>query len=404
MRYRYRAATAEGAEVGGVLDAATRDAALDALRRRALVPIALDAADRATPTAPPGLSRRYFDGTARAAAVALFARTLGTLLDAGVPLERALAFCAEQAAHPGVATALADVRQAVRDGAALAPALARHPTVFGSLVVALLGAGDAAGALALAADRLAAHLDEAAELRAQVRSALLYPAIMGVVAAVGVMVLLLVVVPRFVGMLGEVGGTLPLSTRMLVGASRALVGAWWAWLLLIVAAIASARGWLGVPANRVRWHGARLSLPVGGSLERRWATARMARVLALMLTGGGRLLPALRVAAGAAPNLVMAAGMTRAADRVAEGERLAPALTDVVPPLAAQLLAVGEETGRLAAMAERVADVYDGEVRRALRTAVALLEPALIVLFGAIVGFIALALLQAVYAVDPRSL
>ena len=404
MRYRYRAATAEGAEVGGVLDAATRDAALDALRRRALVPIALDAADRATPTAPSGWSRRYFDGTARAAAVALFARTLGTLLDAGVPLERALAFCAEQAAHPGVATALADVRQAVRDGAALAPALARHPTVFGSLVVALLGAGDAAGALALAADRLAAHLDEAAELRAQVRSALLYPAIMGVVAAVGVMVLLLVVVPRFVGMLGEVGGTLPLSTRMLVGASRALVGAWWAWLLLIVAAIASARGWLGVPANRVRWHGARLSLPVGGSLERRWATARMARVLALMLTGGGRLLPALRVAAGAAPNLVMAAGMTRAADRVAEGERLAPALTDVVPPLAAQLLAVGEETGRLAAMAERVADVYDGEVRRALRTAVALLEPALIVLFGAIVGFIALALLQAVYAVDPRSL
>ena len=404
MRYRYRAATVEGVEVGGVLDAATRDAALDALRRRALVPITLDAADRATATPQRGLSIRYFDGSARAAAVALFARTLGTLLDAGVPLERALAFCAEQAAHPGVATALVDVRQAVREGSALAPALARHPTVFGPLVVALLGAGEAAGALAVAADRLAAHLDEAAELRAQVRSALLYPAIMGVVAAVGVTVLLLVVVPRFVGMLGEVGGTLPLSTRLLVGASRALVSAWWAWLLLLVAAVARARGWLGVPANRIRWHGARLSLPVVGSLERRWATARVARVLALMLTGGGRLLPALRVAAGAAPNLAIAEGITRATDRVAEGERLAQALRDVVPPLAAQLLAVGEETGRLAAMAERVADVYDGEVRRALRTAVALLEPALIVVFGAIVGFIALALLQAVYAVDPGGL
>ncbi|WP_284348617.1 type II secretion system F family protein [Roseisolibacter agri] len=398
MRFRYRAATAEGGEVDGTLDAASRAAALEDLRRRALVPIALDDAD----AAPARSARRLLAPRAgRAESAALFARTLATLLEAGVPLERALAFTTEQAAHPAVAAALGDVRQAVRGGAGLSASLSKHPAVFGPLAVAMLGAGEAAGALAPAAARLADHLDEAAELRAQVRAALLYPALMAGVAAVGVTVLLLVVVPRFVAMLGEVGGTLPLSTRALVAASRVLVGGWWAWLLLAVAGVAGARGWLAVPANRVRWHAARLGLPVVGTLERRWATARVARTLGLLLAGGERLLPALRVAAGASPNLAFGAGVSRAADRVAEGERLSPALSGVVPPLAAQLLAVGEETGRLGPMAERVADVYDVEVRRALRTAVALLEPAMIVLFGAIVGFVALALLQAVYAVDP---
>jgi type II secretory pathway component PulF len=401
VRYRYRAATADGGEVDGVLDAATRDAAMDALRRRALVPIALDDVEAAPAThaAAPARGRG-----GRSASVALFARTLATLLEAGVPLDRALAFTAEQATHPALAAALADVREAVRGGAALAGSLARHPRLFGPLVVAMLGAGEAAGALAASAARLADHLDEAAELRAQVRSALLYPALMGGVAAVGVTVLLLVVVPRFVAMLGEIGGALPLSTRLLVGASRVLVGGWWAWLLLGVAIVAGVRGWLAVPANRARWHAARLALPVVGSLEQRWATARVARTLGLLLAGGERLLPALRVAAGAAPNLAVAAGVERAAARVAEGEQLAPALSGVVPPLAAQLLAVGEETGRLGPMAERVADVYDAEVRRALRTSVALLEPAMIVLFGIVVGFVALALLQAVYAVDPGRL
>ncbi|MDF1502886.1 type II secretion system F family protein, partial [Roseisolibacter sp. H3M3-2] len=123
-----------------------------------------------------------------------------------------------------------------------------------------------------------------------------------------------------------------------------------------------------------------------------------------LLGGGALLLLALRVAAGASPNRAVAAGVARAADRVAAGERLAPALEGVLPPLAVRLLAAGEEGGALAPMAARVADVYDAEVRRALRGAVALLEPALIVLFGAIVGFVALALLQAVYAVDPGRL
>ncbi len=401
MRYRYRAAAADGAELAGVLDAPSPAAALDELRRRALVPIALDAAE-----ARPRGARRWRPGAAgaRRQAAALAARTLATLLEAGVPLERALAFAAEQAGDDAVSAALADVRRAVRAGDGLAAALAPHAPVLGPLAVAMLGAGERSGALAAAAARLADHLDEGAELRAQVRAALLYPALMAVVAGVGVTVLLLVVVPRFVAMLDEVGGTLPTSTRVLVAASRVLVGGWWAWPLLAVAAVAGARAWLADAGRRARLHAARLTVPVVGPLEQRWAAARVARTLALLLAGGERLVPALRVAADASPNLAVAAGVSRAADQVSAGERLAPALAGVLPPLAVQLLAAGEEAGGLAPMAARVADVYEGEVRRALRAAVALLEPVLIVLFGLIVGFVALALLQAVYAVDPGRL
>ncbi|MDF1506414.1 type II secretion system F family protein, partial [Roseisolibacter sp. H3M3-2] len=268
MRFRYRAATAEGAEVGGALAAAPPAAALEELRRRALVPIALDA-DAGSGGTP--ARWRAGGGAARGPALALFARTLATLLEAGVPLERALAFCEEQAGHPAVAAAVRDVRQAVRGGSALAPAVARYGALFGPLAVAMLGAGEGAGALPAAAARLADHLDEGEELRAQVRAALLYPALMATVAAAGVTVLLLVVVPRFVAMLDETGSALPWSTRVLVGASALLVRGWWAWALLVVAAVAATRAWLADDANRARWHAARLALPLAGDVERRWA-------------------------------------------------------------------------------------------------------------------------------------
>jgi type II secretory pathway component PulF len=327
-------------------------------------------------------------------------RSLATLLGAGVPLDRALAFAGDNAGHPQVTAALADVRREVRGGTGLADAMRRHPDVFGAVHVAMLAAGEAGGALAEAAARLADHLDETAELRGQLRAALLYPAIMAVVAGVGVTVLLLFVVPRFVAMLDVAGGTLPWSTRLLVAASGVVVGLWWLWGGLLAAALLAGRRWLADPANRLRWHRRRLELPVVGALERGVATARFARTLGLLLDGGARLLPALRIAGSASPNLAFAEGIARAAADVGHGRRLADALAPTLPPLALQLIAAGEESGRLAPLALRAADAYDAEVRRTLRAAVGLVEPLLIVFFGAVVGFVALAMLQAIYSIN----
>ena len=153
------------------------------------------------------------------------------------------------------------------------------------------------------------------------------------------------------------------------------------------------------PAARLKWHASRLELPWIGDLERKYVTARFARTLGLVLRSGIPVLPALKIARSSAGNAVVRDGLERAA-AVAEGSALAPALGGILPPLAVQMIAVGEESGHLEELCLRVADTYDGEVRRALRTAVSLIEPAMILIFGGMVGFVALAMLQAIYGIN----
>ncbi|HEX4600825.1 MAG TPA: type II secretion system F family protein [Gemmatimonadales bacterium] len=397
LRFHYRAATAGGQLVEGVMQAPSRHTVLAGLRRQRLYPVAVDEA----PVAPATRAGRRLG---RRAAVALWTRNAATLLGAGLPVDRALAFTAQHVAHEGLAAALREVRRAVREGTALAQAFAAQERYFDPLFVAMVSAGESSGALDIVFERVSEQLEEGAELRSQVRSALLYPALLAVVACVGVGVLLGFVIPRFAAILADVGGTLPLSTRLLLGASRILTRGWWAWLLLGVVSVYAASRALARPAGRRRWHAARLGWPWVGDLELKYSTARFARTLGLLLKSGVPAVPALKIARASATNLVVQDGIERAGAALAEGSPLAPALAGTLPPLALQMLAVGEESGRLDDLCLRVADTYDGEVRRALRTAVTLLEPALILLFGTLVGFIALAMLQAIYGINLQAL
>ena len=395
-RFRYQAATLDGHTVEGVVQAASRQSVLEELRRRQLYAVTVD---EATPDSVARAGRRL----GRRAAAALWTRNVATLLGAGVPLDRALAFTAQHASHDGLAEAVRQVRRAVQEGASLADALARHPRYFDPLFVAMVSAGESSGALEIVFDRLSEHLEEGAELRSQVRTALLYPALMAIVGGIGLGVLLGFVIPRFAGIFADVGGTLPLSTRLLLAASTVLTKGWWAWLLLAVATGYALPHALARPEMRRRWHAARLAWPWVGDLELKYATAQFARTLGLLLKSGVPALPALRIARASVTNLVVQAGVDRAAGALAEGSALAPALAGTLPPLALQMIAVGEESGRLEDLCLRVADTYDGEVRRALRTGVALLEPALILAFGGLVGFVALAMLQAIYGINLKT-
>jgi general secretion pathway protein F len=391
-RFRYRASDADGRLVEGVVHAPTRVIALEELRRQRLVPVDV---------APLGSER---SGRAprqrRAQALSAWTRTVATLLEAGMPLDRALDFAATHAGHPAIASASTDVRADVQNGSTLADALRKRGAVFGSLVPAMVAAGEESGALDQAMARLADHLDEANDLRGQVRSALIYPAIMGGASAAGITVLLAFVVPRFAAMLQETGGTLPLSTRMLVGVSRVVTAWWWLWLLLALGAVVTIRAWLGDGSNRRRYHAARLRWPIVGTIETSFSTARFSRALGMLLSSGMPVLGALRIARGTVTNLALGAALDQAAEDVSHGVRIATALSPVLPPLGSQLLAVGEETGRLPELARQVAETYDRELKRALRSAVALIEPALILFFAVLVGFVALAMLQAIYSVN----
>jgi type II secretory pathway component PulF len=395
LRFRYRAATPAGQVVEGVSQASSRRHALDQLQRQHLYPVSVDEM-----TAPEQPGRRV----GRRAALVLWTRSTATLLAAGVPLDRTLGFTGSRLGHPGLEEALAEVRREVRNGTSLADALGRQRAYFDSLFVATVAAAEATGALDTVFARLADHLEETAELRSQVRSALIYPTLMAVVTLVGVLVLLVFVIPRFAEIMTDLGGELPLMARLLLGASAAMTRGWWIWLPLIGVAVYLVRRGFQSPDTTRRWHATRLELPWLGEFERKYLTARFARTLGLLLRSGLPVLPALRIARASAPNLAFRAGVDRATAAVSEGEAVAPALAGTLAPLALQMIAVGEESGQLDALCLRVADAYDAEVRRGLRAMVALVEPAMILLFGGLVGIVALAMLQAIYGINFNGL
>ena len=390
--FRYRAAMESGEIVSGRLAAATRVAALDELHQKQLFVITLD-------EEAPASARRFSRRPSDHVSLALWTRTLATMLAAGVHLSEALAFGAESTEGTALGDAVRTVRDAVNQGAPLAVALAAHPKQFGALYVALIAAGEEGGALTPVLERLAANLEESAELRSQLQASLVYPAILACSSGVGILVLLLFVLPRFQGMIADLGGTLPLSTRLLLGASHIVLDAWWLWLALV----AGAALWLRAASADAAWQNRRLGWPLVGPFEEAWITARLVRALGILLKSGVPVLASLRIAGASVSNVAVGRRLERAEAAVADGAPVSLALADVLPPLAVRLLSAGEESGRLPELCESVADTYDAEVRRMLRALVALVEPALVIVFGVLVGWVALAMLQAIYSVNARA-
>ena len=422
-RFRYRASDAAGTDISGEIDAVSERDAVDALRRRALWVITIEPLGGVRPSAPDSGTR------ARAATVwmriarlvsddahgelAVSSRALATLLDAGVPLDRALAYAAGQSAGDGsnrashtlsdLQRAFATVRESVRSGDSLSAAVSRHAE-FPTLFAPTLAAGEASGTLGTTLSTLADHLDRAAALRARLRAALAYPALLGVASVAALVTIMLVVVPRFASLVADTGGSLPTSTRLLVAAGAAMAKWWWAAGLVAVVAAVAIRGWLRNPANRLRWDHTRLGWPVVGGLERTRAAASYTGVLALALRAGIPLLGAMGLARRVVRNGSVAARLLEAEERVRTGAPLAASLQGILPELSVRLLDAGEAGGELSAMAGRASDSADSELQRVAGGAVALVEPALILAFGGIVGFVALALLQAIYGLNAQVL
>ncbi len=394
-RFRYRAANPDGDVLEGSLSSASRSAALEDLRRLSLVPIELEEALAGRTKAPSGSMNR-------AEAMKLWTRSMATMLGAGINLERALSFSGTQARSPEVSGAVNEIRADVHRGITLAAAMRKHARLFGTVHIALVAAGEETGSLGPVMDRLAAHLEEEAELRGKLRSALMYPAIMAFVTMLGLVVMVLFVIPRLAQMLNEAGGTLPLSTRILIGVST-FIATWWPLLVGVISlAVWEFRRWTKTPGNQARWHALRLRIPVVGEMEREFGAARFTRTLALLLSNGTPILSALRIARASVSNESLAAAIERATTGVSEGRRMSAELAGVLPPAALQLLSVGEETGKLGELSLRAAESYEADLARRLRVSIGLIEPALIVIFGGIVGFVAIAMLQAIYSINGR--
>lgn len=391
--FRFRAAASDGTLSEGVVEAATHREALELLRRRALWPVSLE------PTAGREPTREWLSVQSRTRALSSAVRSLATLAGAGIPLERALDFVVRNTKHARVRAALAGVLAEVRSGSALSDAVAARP-LFGPLAAPLLRAGEESGTLEQGLEGLAQHYERSSTVRAELLTALVYPTLVLGVATLSVALLLLVVVPRFAAMLQEVGATLPLATRMLLALSG-LASSLWPIILVLTAILGTATwSWLRAPENRLRWHSWRLSLPLLGDLERTLSVAQLAAAIGTLLRGGTALLPALRIGGQTVPNLAIRQRIKQSIALLDGGARIGEALRGVLPPLALQLVAAGEESGSLDRMFALIAERQREEAERTLRVLVRLVEPLLIVLLGLVVGFVALAMLQAIYRIN----
>jgi general secretion pathway protein F len=397
--FAYRGLTTDGRSVRGVVDADSARGARARLRRDGVFPTDVTE-ERPAPTAEGG-SRRA-GGRVRPGDLALVSRQLATLLAAGMPVVEALGAVSEQTERPAMARTLSHVRDAVTQGSPLADALAEHPGVFPPLYVGMVRAGEAAGALDLVLERLASYTEAQARLRSKVRNALAYPILMTVVSVGIVSFLLGFVVPRVTRIFAEQKQTLPFLTRFLLGVSNTVAEWWWVGALLLAAGAAAWLAALRRPAGRM-WLDRRLiGLPLLGPVFTRVAVARFARTLATLLGNGIPLLPALQVSAEVMGNRALGAAVEEARGAIREGQPLAAPLrqSGLFPPLLVHMIAVGERSGDLQPMLDKVADAYEQEVEGTLGAATSILEPVLIVVMGGIVLFVVLAIMLPIFEIN----
>ena len=398
--FAYRAVTTEGRTLQGVEEAVSIPALERVLSGRGLYP--LDVAPARGREESGDRPRGWLVGRRVDAAEGI--TTLAALLDAGLPLERALEVAGRGAARADVGTAWEAVRRQVREGGRLADALVQHPRCFPPVAVGLVRAGERGGHLAEAVRRLAEHLERERALRAKLLSAMIYPLLLIGVGAAALTALLLFVIPRFVELLADAGTELPTSTRALL-ASASFLGRFWPLMLIgMVAGAGALVAWYRTPSGRLQAHTLLLRLPLIGALRARRATSQLARTLATLLAGGLPLVPSLEIAAETTGDAAVAADVHATREAVRRGETFSAVLRRgrAFPYAFVRLSEVGEETGQLEVLLERAAGLMESELERRMERLVALLEPALILLFGLAVGFVTLSLLQAIYGVHAE--
>lgn len=393
--YSYNALDAQGVNQQGVLDADTARAARSALRARALVPLSVEPLGSAAETGAQGkrnlLQRRAFNANQRA----IWTRQLAGLVAAGLPLERALTSLAEEAEEPAQRDLVATIRAEVNGGSTLAAALAQHPREFSAIFVAVIGAGEHSGQLGLVLQRLADDLEEQQNLRAKLLGAALYPAIVSVIALVIVLFLLAYVVPQVASVFAGSHKALPLLTEIMLSISAAVRSYGWLMLAALVLIAACARFAWASADFRLRFDTALLRVPVVGRLARGYNAARFAGTLAMLGAAGVPILKSLQAASDTLSNHAMRADAQEALALVREGAPLAGALAQKqrFPALLGMFARLGEQTGQLPAMLDRAAVQLRNEVQRRAIHLATLLEPLLIVVMGAVVMLIVLAVL-----------
>ena len=389
--FAYSGRTRSGQSVTGERVADTMDAAVAALRREQIMVTRIDQAK-----AKAAAAKKAGKGGAKVPTknLAIFVRQFSVMIDAGLPLVQCLEILGKQEPHKKFSAVILKTREDVEAGAALADAMKKHPKTFDSLFCNMIAAGEAGGILDTILKRLATYIEKSVKLKGEVKSAMIYPVAVIVIAAVVVGAILWKVIPTFATLFAGLGAQLPLPTRMVITASDALVA--YGWLLIIAMGLA---GW-GVKTYYATEPGRRvidralLRTPVLGDILRKVAVARFCRTLSTLMASGVPILDGLDITARTAGNSIIEDAIQVTRSSIERGETISGPLreTNVFPSMVVQMINVGETTGALDAMLSKIADFYEEEVDTAVAGLLTLMEPVMIAFLGVIVGGIVIAM------------
>ena len=396
--FAYRVRTQEGRVLEGVMEADGEGAVAARLRQQGLVPIQISKESKV------GLKMEFQIKQPRVKLkdIAVFSRQFATMINSGLSLLRTLIILSEQTENPTLAKAIGALRDDVERGSSLSAAMSKHPKIFSKLYVSMVRAGETGGQLDTVLVRVAESLEADYKLRQKVKSAMTYPVIVTGISVLLVAVMLVFIVPTFAAMFEDLGGELPLPTKILVIASNQ------AKILVPLAVVGFVGGFIAYKRVRERSAEARLrtdkiklKIPVFGTLFQKIALSRFSRTLSLLLRAGVPVLQALDIVSDTAGNEVLGRAALDVKDSVRSGESMSGPLGrhGVFPPMVVQMIAVGEDTGALDDMLDKISDFYDQEVESTTESLTALIEPLMIAVLGGIVGGMVIALYMPMFKV-----
>ena len=393
--FRYAAKQRDGRAVNGSTEAADQAALIDALRKQELIIISVKEEKKKE-------GRRKaskFGAKIKLGELVLFSRQMATMIDSGIPLVQALEILSEQIESKGFKAIVMDVKKDVSSGVSFHEALAKHPRAFSALFINMVKAGESSGALDAIMERLAAYLEKTDSLVRKVRSAMIYPCVVSLMAVVITLVLMMKVVPVFKSIFADFGGKLPLPTMILVTVSDFLIHNFILWAGVTFVAFVLLGRFLNTDKGTLLFDSFKLNVPVFGIIMRKVAVSKFSRTLSTLVKSGVPILSSLEIVAKTSGNKIIEGAVDKVRASIREGENITTPLmrAKVFPPLVVRMISVGEQTGQLEKMLTKIADFYDDQVDAAVSGITSLIEPLIIAFLGIVIGGIVICMFMPIF-------
>jgi len=397
--YLYKATTLSGQTVEGSIEGKDEETIVQLLHQLGYIPI------RILSPGEKGAGFRlssFFPRRVGVKHLLIFTQELSTLVSAGLSIDRSLEILGSLTENGRLREAVKDVLKRIEEGDSLAEALGHHSRIFSTLYINMVKAGESGGFLQAILSRLAQYLQSTKEIRDYLISVMIYPLILTIVSGISITILVTFVIPRFARIFSDMGQAIPLPTQIMLSLSQLVREYWWVGLGAAALIYLVLRIYTQSEEKKWRWDRFKLRWVVVGDLIKKVEVARFSRTLGTLLQSGVSILPALNLVKEISQNQAISRSIAHIHDRLKEGKGISKSLeeTNIFPSLAVHMIGVGEETGRLDEMLLKVAETYEENVQKAVKRFVSLLEPLIILIMGAVVGFIVISMLLAIFSIN----